>query len=209
MSTGAPFVDSAVARQGDLGTTLPRNPTGVVWRAGQRVEAKLSVRANHGGGWSFRLCPASQPLTEACMQKTPLDFAQRTWLEFRNGSRLEVNGLYLTTGTFPPNSMWALNPLPGTGGAARGSFSPPCGGTDNRTNTTDPTPSWGNGTSRAWDASSPLCEGTFPFGVNVIHELEVPDVPAGEYVLGFRYDSENTAQVWQQCADIVIANDSA
>ena len=85
-------MDNALVSQGDLGTTLPRHPTGIVWRSGERAEVKLSVRANHGGGWSFRLCPAAQPLTEACMQQTPLDFAQRTWLEFRNGSRLEING---------------------------------------------------------------------------------------------------------------------
>lgn len=132
------------------------------------------------------------------MQRTPLDFADRTWLEFRNGSRLEINGLYLTTGTFPRNSMWALNPLPFP---RKDSFSPPCEGTDNRTNATDPIWTWGNKSRSgvpAWESSSPLCEGTFPFGVNVIHELEVPDVPPGAYVLGMRYDSENTAQVWQQ-----------
>ena len=64
--------------------------------------------------------------------------------------------------------------------------------------------SWGNtsGHAPSWEATSPLCEGTFPFGVNVIHELEVPDVPRGDYVLGFRYDSENTAQVWQQVREL-------
>jgi hypothetical protein len=95
----------------------------------------------------------------------------------------------------PTISMWVLNPLPEP---KKGSFSPPCEGNDNRTNATDPKWSWGNGSATAWDDSSALCEGTFPFGVNVIHELEVPHVPSGEYVLGFRYDSENTAQVWQQ-----------
>ena len=190
-------MDNELVHQGVFGTTLPKNPTGVVWHSGERAEVKLSVRANHGGGWSFRLCPATQPLTEECMQQTPLDFAERTWLEFRNGSRTEINSLYLSTGTFPLHSMWALNPLPFP---RKDSFSPPCEGKDNRTNTTDPIWSWGNssGPAPAWEASSALCEGNFPFGVNVIHELEVPDVPSGEYVLGFRYDSENTAQVWQQ-----------
>eukprot|EP01047_Picozoa_sp_COSAG01_P013342 COSAG01_NODE_623_length_14742_cov_22.391177_7_plen_398_part_00 len=205
VSTGAPFVDNALVRQGDLGTTLPKNPTGITWHAGQRAEVKLSVRANHGGGWSFRICPADKPLTEACMQQRPLDFAERTWLEFRNGSRHEINSVYLTEGTFPRGSMWALNPLPFP---KKGSFSPPCEGKDNRT---DPIWTWGNmsrnGPAPAWEASSPLCEGTFPFGVNIVHHLEIPYVPSGEYVLGLRYDSENTAQVWQQCSDIVIKND--
>ena len=87
----------------------------------------------------------------------------------------------------------------------KGSFSPPCEGKDNRTNATDPIWTWGNKSRSgvpAWEASSPLCEGTFPFGVNVIHELEVPDVPSGAYVLGMRYDSENTAQVWQQVRNL-------
>ena len=73
-----------------------------------------------------------------------------------------------------------------------GSFEPPCRGEDDRTNSTDPQP------------HQQLCEGVFPFGVNVIDELRVPPVPPGEYVLGLRYDSEMTAQVWQQCADITI-----
>ena len=140
------------------------------------------------------------------MQQTPLDFAPRSWLEFRNGSRVEISSIYLATGTFPANSMWALNPLPEP---TQGSFQPPCEGKDNRTNATDPFWSWGwprTAPKAAWDASSPLCEGTFPFGVNIIHELEVPAVPSGEYVLGFRYDSENTAQVWAQCADLTITN---
>ena len=38
--------------------------------------------------------------------------------------------------------------------------------------------------------------------------VDVVHVPAGlkpgEYVLGWRYDCEGTAQVWQNCADITI-----
>ena len=40
-----------------------------------------------GGGYQYRLCPADEPLTEACFQRTPLDFnrtAQR--LIFNNGT---------------------------------------------------------------------------------------------------------------------------
>ena len=40
------------------------------------------------------------------------------------------------------------------------------------------------------DRASPAVRGGFPFGVNIIDELEVPPVPAGEYVLGLRYDAE-------------------
>eukprot|EP01052_Picozoa_sp_SAG31_P004143 SAG31_NODE_169_length_21415_cov_29.765338_5_plen_59_part_00 len=34
--------------------------------------------------------------------------------------------------------------------------------------------------------------------------LRVPDVLPGEYVLGFRWDCESSAQVWQACADVTI-----
>lgn len=190
-ATGSPYVDTPFASQGDLGTVLPPNPTGIVWRSGGLAEVKSSVRANHGGGYQYRLCAASEPLTEACMQQTPLNFSQRTWLEFRNGSRLEIKGAYLSEGTAPPNSTWALNPLPFGSVKQYDSFKPPCYGQDKRPNSTDKRPGM-------------LCEGVFPFGVNVIDELSVPAVPAGDYVLGLRYDSEMTSQIWQQCADISI-----
>ena len=64
-----------------------------------------------------------------------------------------------------------------------------------------------------YNASDPLgfqnftgrCSGRFPVLVSIVDVLAVPsDLPAGEYVLGFRYDSEMTAQVWQSCADVTI-----
>ena len=40
----------------------------------------------------------------------------------------------------------------------------------------------------------------------IIDWLHVPlDLRAGEYVLGWRWDSEETAQVWTHCADVTIA----
>lgn len=34
--------------------------------------------------------------------------------------------------------------------------------------------------------------------------VHVPNLPAGEYVVGFRWDCETSSQVWTQCADINI-----
>lgn len=40
--------------EGDLGSkTLPKTPTGVVWKMGASVETKWAVRANHGGGYGY------------------------------------------------------------------------------------------------------------------------------------------------------------
>ena len=35
-------------------------------------------------------------------------------------------------------------------------------------------------------------------------EVYVPEVPPGEYVVGFRWDCETSSQVWSNCADITI-----
>ena len=35
--------------------------------------------------------------------------------------------------------------------------------------------------------------------------LKVPaDIPAGDYVLSYRWDCEMTSQIWQSCSDITI-----
>ena len=64
------YVQTAYAKQGDMGSHLPKMQSGAVWQAGSVVEALWSVRANHGGGWQFRLCPFGSVLTEDCFQQT-------------------------------------------------------------------------------------------------------------------------------------------
>jgi len=41
--------------------------------------------------------------------------------------------------------------------------------------------------------------------VSIVDTLTVPDVPAGDYVLQFRYDAEQTPQVWNSCSDVRIS----
>ena len=50
------------------GTALPRMDTGVVWQLGGEAQVTWQVLNNHGGGYSYRLCPAAEPLTEACFR---------------------------------------------------------------------------------------------------------------------------------------------
>lgn len=48
------YIDTPNAQQGDIGSkVLPAMPTGVVWARGETVEAKWSIRANHGGGYQY------------------------------------------------------------------------------------------------------------------------------------------------------------
>ena len=43
------FTNTTFARIGDLGSKLPKMPSGAVWKAGSTIEAIWSLRANHGG----------------------------------------------------------------------------------------------------------------------------------------------------------------
>ena len=57
------------------------------WKAGSVVEAAWATVANHGGGYSYRLCKLTEEgatgLTEDCFQRTPLNFASdRSWVQF-------------------------------------------------------------------------------------------------------------------------------
>ena len=38
----------------------------------QVVETLWSIRANHGGGYQYRLCPLEDTLTEECFKKMPM-----------------------------------------------------------------------------------------------------------------------------------------
>jgi hypothetical protein len=50
----------------------------------------------------YRLCPLSSELTEECFQQHPLPFAGAVALEWQNGSRLEIQGRFLSVGTTRP-----------------------------------------------------------------------------------------------------------
>ena len=42
------------------------------WRQGGVEKVGWGILANHGGGYSYRLCRTGEQLTEECFQKTPL-----------------------------------------------------------------------------------------------------------------------------------------
>ena len=50
-----------------------------------------------------------------------------------------------------------------------------------------------------------VCTYLLAYAFAVEDELRVPrELPAGDYVLGWRWDAEMTSQVWSTCADITI-----
>ena len=49
------------------------------------------------------------------------------------------------------------------------------------------------------------CSGDWTHNLTMYDYLRVPEhLEPGEYVLGFRWDCEASAQVWQSCADVKI-----
>ena len=53
--------------------------------SGATVEVAWTLQSNHGGGYSYRVCPAGEKLTEACFQQHPLDFVGAS--QFRWGGK--------------------------------------------------------------------------------------------------------------------------
>ena len=46
---------------------------------------------------------------------------------------------------------------------------------------------------------------TNPVGLEIVDMVLIPaDLPAGEFVLGWRWDCEQTPQVWSSCSDVTI-----
>eukprot|EP00746_Dinoflagellata_sp_MGD_P030095 gnl/MRDRNA2_/MRDRNA2_17129_c0_seq1.p1 gnl/MRDRNA2_/MRDRNA2_17129_c0~~gnl/MRDRNA2_/MRDRNA2_17129_c0_seq1.p1 ORF type:complete len:399 (+),score=55.23 gnl/MRDRNA2_/MRDRNA2_17129_c0_seq1:54-1199(+) len=183
------------AKQGDLGSNLPESHHGTIWKAGDLATTGWYIRANHGGGYQYRLCPKSEPLTEECFRKTPLKFEGPQTLRWKDGSEENITGTYVSGDSVPDGSMWARNPLPVT---PTPEFPAPC-----KSGASPPV--------RAPKAEGEYgtdpghCAGAWPTSVIIMDKVRVPaDLPLGEYVLGWRWDCELTAQVWAACADITI-----
>lgn len=199
------------AKIGDIGSELPELLEKTVWVAGSEAEVAWGIAANHGGGYSYRLCPAGSPLTEACFQKMPLDFVgTKQWIQWGLGmdvnNRTEIAAEQVSTGTVPAGSQWRANPIPGCwgfmGGAAnlkkcaKPQFEPKVPGLFG----------FGIGACGAVPGVHGLtkCNKIHDFNAGIVDRVQVPDVPPGDYVLGFRWDAEQTQQVWSSCGDVRI-----
>ena len=82
------------------------------------LQAIWQITANHGGGYQYRLCPASEKITEECFQKNPLRFdtSKQVFiddlstyhcfcifqaLQWNNGTRMPIRGTFVSEGTVP------------------------------------------------------------------------------------------------------------
>lgn len=190
------------------------NFSGVVtttWKAGSTVETAWSITANHGGGFSYRLCkmPAGgkKDLTEECFQKNILTAVGDHTVVFENKTRSTFPAVRTTKDTFPAGSQWTRNPIPackgpgggsllGSGSKCNGYQFPPPLGADKVPNVLG---GFGNNDGDG---------GAHPGGVfywHVVDKLQVPaSLEPGSYVLSLRWDCEQTPQVWLSCSDIKI-----
>ena len=211
------------AKQGDLGSkVLKPRPSGTVWKRGDTVKARWQMTARHGGGYQFRLCPADAPLTEACFQKTPIPFAKpaRHRVLFKDR---EVDLPALVVGDESPAAGWMRMPFPNfdvhpcdyavPAGSHCGNVCPKCGPPEYAADAACPTPCSKQFPGLPDDVSAdpavfpePLPRGGDDFHSYAVEDsLVVPsDLPAGDYVLGWRWDAEMTSQVWSTCTDITI-----
>lgn len=203
--------------QGQDPLTLPAGPQ-TNWTAGSTVEVAWGMWANHGGGYSYRLCKIQEgvipPVTEECFQKTPLKFASdKQWLQHINGTRIEVPIVKVTEGTTPAGSEWARVPFPECAdnapcaGAASVAAALKCaskhgmGDICNQFEYPEPIPD----THGFGHSNSTTKEDGF-HDYSIVDKVIIPaDLPAGDYLFSWRWDCEQTFQIWQNCADVKIS----
>ena len=142
----------------------------------------------------------------------------------RNSKVYPVNGTFVTEGTFPHGSEWARIPIPSVAlgvccvaGLNDTATTPnrclPGEGTYCKAGAPcKPCPQTPGSDCSRCDNNAPMYTGKPAFppllpgaaGCDHFHAirdvLKIPaDLPAGRYVLGWRYDCEATAQVWSNC----------
>jgi len=204
------------------------------WAPGSVQDVAWNIVANHGGGYAYRLCPRSANITEDCFQRHHLNFVGDTsWIQYSDdaSNRTAIPAVRVSHGTTPAGSTWTRNPIPacsgGTGGAmslpgcATPQFKPPMDGDGPWTSPGDQwtrgTPGiFGFGPGRCFQTAFNITQEGFcsdaelhywqsKFNFNIIDRVEVPsDLPPGDYLLSWRWDCEQTPQVWTNCADVSI-----
>jgi len=240
--------------QGMDGLELPPVAVPEIWHRGSVVEVAFAITANHGGGYSWRLCPSDGEVTEECFQQQVLKFDGDTqWVQYDNQTyqynkkvklpRFPIKRLATTEGTFPHGSEWARVPIPGCrlcdqsvcgkglmpnltdvfklpsypydktmyayGGLKwfeQQMCAQSCSGLNltacppGMTQFPEPAP----GISGYTLTYPPVGRNGFPY--SVVDKVKIPPtIATGSYLLSWRWDAEQSHQVWQNCADVIIA----
>jgi len=164
------------------GRDLPVNPSPVVWQRGSTAQVATALYINHGGGWSFRLCPKDQDPSEDCFQQHALQLVGQSTLHFTNGTELSLSAKRTA------DSTWSRNLIPGKIGQHLRSE---VGASEDRLEYPMP---FSGLTPNQWDFS-------------IVENVALPnDLPLGDYLLSWRWDCESSPQVWFSCADVSIVD---
>jgi len=178
------------------------------WQAGSEVLITWGIAANHGGGYSFRLCPKPKnltDLTEECFQNGSLEFVGNISTAIYDFDKLNERTEFPAYGISLPTGHWRQNPMPACGGFTGGSILGICQKPYqfpprvNRTNQ-----------SMAGFAGLPNPYSLFRDTLAkwaVEDKVKVPlDLAPGDYIFSYRMDCEQTPQVWNMCGDIKVTS---
>merc|ERR1712039_50758 len=145
-------------------------------------------------------------------------------------NRTKIPAVDVNEGTIPKGSTWRRNPIPACKTPNGGAYGEQCGpknGTDPNDFQFAPTGSdptraghllGGFGVGACFGAPYGVGCGQPPYGktwdglwaqefhFNILDELVVPLVPPGDYIMSFRWDCEETPQIWNTCTDIKITS---
>jgi len=219
--------------QGFDGKDMPEMEPSV-WQLGSTVDVAWAIAANHGGGYYYRLCKKSEGISEECFQRTPLKFAGNTsFIVNPDSSTFEFPMTKVTQGTWPAGSEWARSPIPGCKICENalehcGAPLAPVPSNESGGGNNDPwntqvdcygaccgsASSKAHGVCPAGTEFYPAVSGHSGFGKNVpdwsiMDKVVIPsDLEEGEYLLSWRWDCEESTQVWQNCADIRLTKDA-
>mmetsp|Transcript_70784 Transcript_70784/g.170957 ORF Transcript_70784/g.170957 Transcript_70784/m.170957 type:complete len:466 (+) Transcript_70784:80-1477(+) len=208
---GAQFQNSSLARQGDRGSGLPPMAPQAYWQAGASVEVGWTVAANHGGGYAYRLARADEPLSEAAFRRTPLDFVGKAALRWDGdvAGQLAFDpvalGWQTDQGTVPAGSSWRKNPIPTVLWEREGpSFEPLC--SESEACRGYQVHGGGAPGEHACRCSGHSNGGPLLPNLEMVDRVRIPaTLRPGPYVLQWRWDCEESDQVWASCADVSIS----
>jgi len=212
-----------------------RSDNPIEWSRGSTAEVAFGLLANHGGGYSYRLCPDDgRTISEQCFQANVLEFAsdkhtlryassqQNNYPPYNISVSIPDVDIPLTKWVDPENnSTWARNPIP----ACNLCDMSQCARIRNFSisqNCFQKCSGQGTGGGPGMQQGNSVCPpGTAQFpepaaGIsgfvssnirvwNIFDTLTVPSsLPTGNYLLSWRWDCEQSGQIWQNCADVIL-----
>jgi hypothetical protein len=134
-------------------------------------------------------------------------------LRWKSGKEVEINATRVSEGTFPVGSVWTRNPIPacvdkrggrlGVGCPAT-QFEPPPG-CDETCYGYQPCTNVAAGTHWQPKTCAEYPDWKTREIPSIVDTIKVADdLAPGQWVFQWRWDSEQTAQVWNSCADVTV-----